>query len=443
MKPIQRLLLEKRKTQTLEEISDKTQVSVETLDEIIQGRSNPGLGTTARIASAYDFDHREFAAPLKIYLAATPDVNEELTEVDKLLREVGPEGGLELLTADDDSRPADCDISIFILWSMLDDAPTAPVNPDAHHEGSSLVRAYEHAASNAGKSAWPDLWVYRRTRAPTVSLDAPDIEHRVAQWREVESFAGRLRKDPRLAVWNLFNYDSPDEFRSSLTQRLQHWVGCWFKRRDSTEMTKWGRVHPIPPESPAQFTAYYPKEVVPRETYDLLVYTYVPWLRKKVIQDSQARLPRGVHRPAEGEAQHPIRHGTEIQVEPRMEGFGCNTPQQRLVWSGDWQCIDFKLWAMPNHPAIKADTAINGSLCFYIETVLIASLPLSIFIGEKHASTTDAPTDGSAWVTDTALRVLRGGSWFNVPRYLRSAFRYGYAPVYRYSGVGFRLARTL
>ena len=44
---------------------------------------------------------------------------------------------------------------------------------------------------------------------------------------------------------------------------------------------------------------------------------------------------------------------------------------------------------------------------------------------------------------DASSRVLRGGSWGNFPRYLRSAYRGNYLPDDRYDDVGFRLARTL
>ncbi|MDE0274082.1 MAG: SUMF1/EgtB/PvdO family nonheme iron enzyme [Gammaproteobacteria bacterium] len=40
-------------------------------------------------------------------------------------------------------------------------------------------------------------------------------------------------------------------------------------------------------------------------------------------------------------------------------------------------------------------------------------------------------------------RVLRGGSWISSPKYLRSAYRFRYAPDGRYFIVGFRVARTL
>jgi formylglycine-generating enzyme required for sulfatase activity len=55
-----------------------------------------------------------------------------------------------------------------------------------------------------------------------------------------------------------------------------------------------------------------------------------------------------------------------------------------------------------------------------------------------------APVDGSATVTaGCTSRVVRGGSWDNIPMSMRSAYRYGYSPDGRSFNTGFRLARTL
>ena len=55
-----------------------------------------------------------------------------------------------------------------------------------------------------------------------------------------------------------------------------------------------------------------------------------------------------------------------------------------------------------------------------------------------------APSNGSAWRRgECSGRVLRGGSWFINPRFLRSAYRYGLATGFRYVYNGFRVARTL
>jgi len=59
----------------------------------------------------------------------------------------------------------------------------------------------------------------------------------------------------------------------------------------------------------------------------------------------------------------------------------------------------------------------------------------------------DATEDGTPRETpdksDCSLRVLRGGSWDDGPRIVRSAYRYGNSPDNRNLIIGFRLARTL
>jgi formylglycine-generating enzyme required for sulfatase activity len=55
-----------------------------------------------------------------------------------------------------------------------------------------------------------------------------------------------------------------------------------------------------------------------------------------------------------------------------------------------------------------------------------------------------APSDTNVWKAgDCSRRVLRGGSWVDAPRYVRSANRYGNDIEYRYVDFGFRIARTL
>ena len=57
---------------------------------------------------------------------------------------------------------------------------------------------------------------------------------------------------------------------------------------------------------------------------------------------------------------------------------------------------------------------------------------------------TGAPSNGSAWESgDCGRRVLRGGSWYYIPRYLRSAFRIRNSSGFRFNYAGFRIARTL
>jgi formylglycine-generating enzyme required for sulfatase activity len=61
-----------------------------------------------------------------------------------------------------------------------------------------------------------------------------------------------------------------------------------------------------------------------------------------------------------------------------------------------------------------------------------------------HDTYTSAPTDGSAWISeDCKRRILRGGSWYEIPQYLRSANRVGYPPERQSFFYGFRIARAL
>lgn len=62
-----------------------------------------------------------------------------------------------------------------------------------------------------------------------------------------------------------------------------------------------------------------------------------------------------------------------------------------------------------------------------------------------HANYEDAPIDGSSWRTggDCRLRPIRGGSWLNNARALRSAARDGLGATQRYVLQGFRVARSL
>ena len=61
-----------------------------------------------------------------------------------------------------------------------------------------------------------------------------------------------------------------------------------------------------------------------------------------------------------------------------------------------------------------------------------------------HPNYEGAPKDGTAWEAggDCALRAVRGGGWFDVPEFLRSAGRY-WDSTGAFIYVGFRLARTL
>ncbi|MEE9544528.1 MAG: formylglycine-generating enzyme family protein, partial [Rhodospirillales bacterium] len=66
------------------------------------------------------------------------------------------------------------------------------------------------------------------------------------------------------------------------------------------------------------------------------------------------------------------------------------------------------------------------------------------WVEDCKQSYSSTPTDGSAQTgSNTCIRVLRGGSWYNSSGVLRAANRGEWPPSYSYNVLGFRLARTL
>ncbi|MGH2416019.1 MAG: formylglycine-generating enzyme family protein, partial [Microcystaceae cyanobacterium] len=59
-----------------------------------------------------------------------------------------------------------------------------------------------------------------------------------------------------------------------------------------------------------------------------------------------------------------------------------------------------------------------------------------------HDSYSQAPDEGNAWLSPNATqsRILRGGSWYDLPRFCRCACRYGLRSDGRSNDVGFRVA---
>jgi formylglycine-generating enzyme required for sulfatase activity len=140
----------------------------------------------------------------------------------------------------------------------------------------------------------------------------------------------------------------------------------------------------------------------------------------------------------------------------------------RLLSESEWEYAARAGTTTPfsTGPTITTDQAnfdgrstYNGSATgvYRSKTVAVGSFAPNVFglydmhgnVGEwvqdaYHENYTGAPADGSAWESgDTSRRVLRGGSWYDNPRLLRSASRDWGTPDYRVDVTGFRLARTL
>ena len=141
---------------------------------------------------------------------------------------------------------------------------------------------------------------------------------------------------------------------------------------------------PTPPQveiSQMVMTAYYPKEVEPLVWHPLHAYIFRESAASQVEADARERLGEQIdeYRRRSETARRPIAKGSMITATPRLEGFQFNPPSQTVELHEDWHRLDFRLRARPE----LAGMASNGLLTFTVEGVIVADIPISIYIGDR------------------------------------------------------------
>lgn len=140
-------------------------------------------------------------------------------------------------------------------------------------------------------------------------------------------------------------------------------------------------------DQPLQFTAYYPKEVIPNDWQPLTAYVYKAMFAEQVAADAQKQLgilTSTMRRITEAARQF-ISDGTLITATPYLNGFQFNPPSITIGLYEDWHRLEFKLRAKD----APLNMAANGYLTFTVLGVIVADIPLSIFVGE---TTSPGPT---------------------------------------------------
>ncbi len=161
---------------------------------------------------------------------------------------------------------------------------------------------------------------------------------------------------------------------------------------------------------------------------------YVAWLNKKAraARPSIADRPGPYRLPSEAEWEYAARAGT---VTARW--WGDDIGRNRANCNGCGSRYDYRL---------LADVDVFAPNAFGLYGMLGNAWQWTQDCW--HESYASAPDDGSAWMDgDCSKHVLRGGSWSNLPIFVRSAARSGSGPngqEYDYSSLaGFRIARDL
>lgn len=133
-----------------------------------------------------------------------------------------------------------------------------------------------------------------------------------------------------------------------------------------------------------QFSVYYPRDVLPQKWYPMTAYIYKALAAEKVVADAQytlGGLMATVRRVIEA-ARQSIPQGTMITATPHIEGFQFNPPTINIGFYEDWHRLEFKLRAI----TAPLNQATNGILNFTVEGIIVADIPLAVYVGESEGS---------------------------------------------------------
>ena len=102
-----------------------------------------------------------------------------------------------------------------------------------------------------------------------------------------------------------------------------------------------------------QFSAYYPREVLPDEWQPLQAYVFKRLAENTVAEDAAREIgPLDAFRRIVERARHTIAEGDMITATPMLPGFQFNPPQVTIGFYEDWHRLSFKMRAKM-HPSIK------------------------------------------------------------------------------------------
>jgi hypothetical protein len=131
------------------------------------------------------------------------------------------------------------------------------------------------------------------------------------------------------------------------------------------------------PQQPVQFSAYYPREIKPDEWQPLQAYVFKESAADRVLEDAEKQLgPLGQFRRIVEQARQIIREGDTITATPNLPGFQFNPPSASISFFEDWHRFEFKMRAKD----APLNLAANGFLTFTVNGIIVADIPLSVFV---------------------------------------------------------------
>lgn len=137
-----------------------------------------------------------------------------------------------------------------------------------------------------------------------------------------------------------------------------------------------------------RFAAYYPKELAPNAWHPLKAYAYLGYAMEAVVADAENqdtdRLPEILYS-RNRNPRYRIPEGAQVTVTPTMPGFQFNPQSVSIGFYRNWHRFDFELRAVD----AKLDEATNGYLTFTVNGLVVADVPLSIYVGKGLGTSDD------------------------------------------------------
>lgn len=163
---------------------------------------------------------------------------------------------------------------------------------------------------------------------------------------------------------------------------------------------------PVTPQTvaqPIQFSNFYPKEVAPNVWLALRAYIYKQSAAPQVLEDAKQQLGDALkdYRQTTDAARGAVEEGALVTATPELPGFQFNPPSQSVLFVEDWHRFDFKMRAT----TAPLEQAANGRITFTVEGIIVADLPMSVFVSPTAASanpTSSNPTLPATVANETA-----------------------------------------
>ena len=139
-----------------------------------------------------------------------------------------------------------------------------------------------------------------------------------------------------------------------------------------------------------RFTAYYPKEILPNEWQPIKAYAYMGYAVDAIHVDSENgdpdKLPEILY-DRNRNVRYRIPEGAQVTITPVMAGFQFNPANVTIGFYRPWHRFDFEIRATDT----RQDEATNGYLTFSIDGLVVADVPMSIYVGRGLAKNRQDP----------------------------------------------------